>query len=477
MLAHHYREALALSEAAGLDTTALRGPARDAFADGARRALSLNAGEAVHDLALSAVALTELNDPERPALQLLAAQGARDLVEVDTTELLEEARAGFIALDDVARAAEASQMISREALHRGDTPRSLTEGRRAFDLARSVPLSVASAHALAGRARHLRILEGSSSEAIELAREVLAFADSSGDERLAMSALGTIGLSRVDLGDLGGIDDLERAVERGRRAGAMSETTTGLNNLANCLWAVGRLDDATARYDEAMELCERYGLTAGISWLDGERVYDRDRRGDLEGALEAADHFLASHDPAKSYQTRPVLATRARVLLARGQVRDALASAEEALASFRETGYDAQIASEILTEASRCYRAVGRDADADALLAEALSVEGQMIYDLPLHLVELGRGDDYLALAEKPPYAWGEAAHAAAVGELVRASAIYGEIGARFAEAWAALLAAERGDTSRLDAALAYLEEQGAAPYVQRCRALLQASA
>ena len=44
-------------------------------------------------------------------------------------------------------------------------------------------------------------------------------------------------------------------------------------------------------------------------------------------------------------------------------------------------------------------------------------------------------------------------------------------------EAWAALLAAERGDTSRLESALAYFEEQRATPYVQRCRALMQASA
>ena len=51
---------------------------------------------------------------------------------------------------------------------------------------------------------------------------------------------------------------------------------------------------------------------------------------------------------------------------------------------------------------------------------------------------------------------------------------IYHSIGARFMEAWAGLLAAEHGDTSRLDTALAYFEEQQATPYVQRCRALLQ---
>ena len=72
---------------------------------------------------------------------------------------------------------------------------------------------------------------------------------------------------------------------------------------------------------------------------------------------------------------------------------------------------------------------------------------------------------------------WLEAARAATSGDLMRAAEIYGGMGARFQEAWAALLAAERGDTSRLDSALAYFEEQRATPYVQRCRALMQASA
>jgi hypothetical protein len=145
---------------------------------------------------------------------------------------------------------------------------------------------------------------------------------------------------------------------------------------------------------------------------------------------------------------------------------------------FRDSGFDAQVASEILTSASRCIRAVGRHEEADSLLAEVLSVPERVIYELPLYLVELGRGDEYLPLSDgKPGYAWGEAGDAAAGGDLLRASEIYGLIGARFVEAWAGLLAAERGNTSRLDAALAYFEEQRATPYVHRCRALLQASA
>jgi class 3 adenylate cyclase/tetratricopeptide (TPR) repeat protein len=478
MLAHHYREALSLAEAAGVETASLREPARRAFAEGAQRALSLNAAAAVYELALEALALTAHDDPQRPALQLLAATGARDLADVDGRELLAEACDGFLALGDIPRAAEASQGIARQSYDQGDTARALEAGRRAYDLARSVPLSAPSVRALAGRARQLTILVGAYEESIALAQEVLAFADEVGDEHLAMGALGTIGLARVHSGDAAGIDDLEEAVVRGQRVGAGSEVGTALNNLANCLWEVGRLDDATARLAQARELCERYGLTTGISWLDGERVYDCDRHGDLDGIVAAAVHFLGRPDATTSYQTRPVLATRARALLARGQVDEALADAEQALAGFREAGSDAQIATEILTVASRCIRAAGRHEEANALIAEVLSVPYRMAYDLPLSLAELGRGDDFLGLTEgNQSYPWEQAGRAAAAGDVLQASEIYGSIGAGFPEAWAALLAAEHGDASRLDAALAYFEEQRATPYVERCRALMRASA
>lgn len=69
------------------------------------------------------------------------------------------------------------------------------------------------------------------------------------------------------------------------------------------------------------------------------------------------------------------------------------------------------------------------------------------VYDLPLYLVELGRGEQYLAAtAGVPGHLWQLAGRAAAAGELGAAAATYGRIGARFCEAWAALLAAERGE-------------------------------
>jgi tetratricopeptide (TPR) repeat protein len=349
---------------------------------------------------------------------------------------------------------------------------------RAIELARQVPLSIATARALGRYARQLAIIEADYPAAVETAREVLVFADESGDERLAVESLNTIGMARVHSGDPGGIEELEDAVRRAESAAVVSERGTALNNLGNCLWRLGRLDEGSARLSEAVALATRYGITSGIAWQLGEEVYDRDYHGDLDGVLAAAARFLES-DGAESYQLRPVLATRAHVFLARDQVADAVSDAEGAIAGLRESAPDAQISGPILLVASRCFRAAGRREESEELLAEALSTApNELGWDMPLYLVELGRRDEYLALTDgHPGHRWQEAGRAAASGELLRASEIYGEMGARFPEAWAALLAAEAGDTSRLDAALAYFEEQRATPYAQRCRALMQASA
>ena len=478
MLAHHYREALTLGEAAGLDTTALRDPSRQAFADAAERAFSLNAGQTALDFARAALELTDPDSPERPALELLGAYGSRLVDSEEVPELLDSAIEGFLAQNDYEHAAEAAAMRSSDAFFRGDLGGSRAASARAIEFARRVPSSPSAARALSQAARGAEILDRDFERALELAREALSIAEEAGDDELAARCLNTIGLARVHAGDAGGIEDLEQSVERAEAAGSVFDLHTGLNNLANSLWQVGRLEEGSARIHEARALCTRYGFVGGLEWNDAELVYDSHFRGDLEETVTRASRYLEHESGAKRYQTPPVQATRARALLARGQVEAALADAERALQAFRDRGADAQIAEFILTAASRCLRAAGRTAEADSVLTEALLTPDELASDLPLHLVELGRGEEYLTLMEGVHgHLWLEAGRAAASGELARAAEIYGGMGARFPEAWAGLLAAERGDASRLEAALAYFEEQGATPYVQRCRALMQASA
>ena len=478
MLANHYREAVSLSEAAGLDTAVLREPARQAFADASRRAFSLSAGQTALDFALAALALTEPDSAERPELELLGAYASRLVDSQDVPELLESAIQGFVAQDDYEHAAEAAALRSSDAFFRGDVAASRDAVARAVEFARRAPPSPSAGRALSQAARGAEILDRDFPRALELAREALAIAEDAGDQELAASCLNTIGLARVHAGDAGGIEELERSVQLAEAAGSAFHLHTGLNNLANSLWQVGRLEEGSIRIREARALCERYGFGSGLEWNDAELVYDSSFRGDLEQTVALASRYLDRESGAQSYQTPPVLATRARALLALGQVDAALADADLALASVRERGRDAQVAAFVVAVASHCLRAGGREAEADALLSEALAEPDDAHDDFPLYMVELGRSSEYLALTEgRHGHRWQEAGRAAAAGELVRAADLYGEIGARFAEAWAGLLAAERGDTSRLEAALAYFEEQRATPYVRRCRALLQASA
>lgn len=480
MLAHHYHEALSLAQAAGLDTTALREPARHAFAEGAQRALSLGAGSAAHSLALDALALTPTDDPQRPHLQLLAGYAGRLTATDDARELLGPAIDAFLAQGDPGRAAEAAVLLGSDFFYRGEIAAVRELRSRALELAREAPPSASTALALASVSRSFTLIDRNLDGGLALAREALALAEETGDDAAAAICLNTIGMAKVYRGDGTGIEDVEQSVERAARAGSVFQLHSSLNNLANLLWNVGRLAEGSARIREARALCERYGFSSALGWNDAELGYDAHYRGDLGAALAAADKVLAQEERQVGYQLRPMLATRAWALLARGRLDEAVADVERALAGMREEGeVDAQTAPLILIVASRTFRSAGRDAAADGLLAEAVAMSvDELVYDLPLYLVELGRAHDYLALTEGTPgHAWQEAGRAAGSGELVRASTLYGAIGARFAEAWTALLAAEHGDTSRLDAALAYFEEQQATPYVQRCRALLQASA
>jgi class 3 adenylate cyclase len=481
MLAHHYREALALADAAGIDAAPLREPAQRAFAEGARRAVTLGAGAAGRELALEAVALTPPHSPERPMLFLLAADATRLLDGDDLEELDEQAIDGFLALGDLGRASEAVSVAAMDYFHRGDVTAARAARDRALELARQDPASPSSARAVAVVARSIHLLDRDPEAALALSREALAVARESRDERTEAICLNTIGMARTGIppGDAGGVEDLERSVELAERSGSFFHVATGLNNLANVLWFVGRLADGSARIREAGAICKRYGLTALLRWNDAELVFDAYFRGDLEAVVTGATELLDDSLGGAGYQGRTLFALRACAFRARGRLEDSVADAERALSSLREGGADAQTASYVLPAAAAVFRTAGRETEADALQEELSSSPPAVeIFDLALQLAELGRGGEYRATMEhRAGHLWLDAARLAASEDFAGASEIYGGMGARFAESWAALLAAERGDPSRLDAALAYFEEQRATPYVQRCRALLQASA
>ena len=284
MLAHHYREALTLGEAAGLDTTALREPARQAFADAAQRAFSLSAGQAALDSVHAALALTDPDSPERPG-----SRAARRL-RISARGQPGNSRAARVGDRRIPR----SGRLRARCRSRCDARERRVLPGRPGQLPCRRPLARSSSHAaclrppsaaraLSQAARGAEILDRDFERALELSQEALAIAEDAGDDELAARCLNTIGLARVHAGDAGGIEDLERSVERAESAGSAFDMHTGLNNLANSLWQVGRIEEGSARIREARDLCKRYGFASGLEWNDAELVYDSSFRGELRG--------------------------------------------------------------------------------------------------------------------------------------------------------------------------------------------------
>jgi len=226
--------------------------------------------------------------------------------------LKEAARDGFLAQGDEGHAAEAAGFLSRILFHRGDTEASRRAGAQAVELARRAPPSPATGRALAQQARAVEIMDREFEAALPLAREALEIAKKLGDVSLASHALNTIGLARIDLGDAGGIADIEHAVTIAEEGGHPSATGPALNNLASCLSIVGRLADADATLARTRTFVERHGHTAGLVWNDGEQVEVAGLLGDLDRVFEWTERYFSHPEAEDLYQARGIWAARAR---------------------------------------------------------------------------------------------------------------------------------------------------------------------
>jgi class 3 adenylate cyclase len=480
MLAHHYRQALELARAAGVDDAPLRGPARQALIEATERASRLYAIAAIIDFGEAALELVGDDDLARPRLEFRLAEAYQPL-EQYRFDLALSSRDGFLARGDVESAAVVDILLARMYWLKGNTPASGEHREHALRLVEERPLSFAKARVFAQQARNFAVA-GSADRALEFGERALPMAEELHDDLLRSHVLNTLGLARVALGDSEGLELLRRSVELAEASKSPDEIHTALNNLANSQWRLGDLDGASASLARAREINERFGSTAGLAWLDVEDMLDAELRGNWDAALSRADAFLEGLGGAKSYLEGPARDIRTVVLTGRGDVAAAEAEARLLLDHAREvTGEQLPPA---LADAAHAFYAAGHRDEADALLAELLrdsadDLGSAWLRAVPLFLVELGRGNDYLAASEvASPSPWLHAGLAAARGELVEAADRYAAIGARATEAWARLLAAEKsGDEAQAGRALEYFASVGATPSVRRCEALLGSSA
>ena len=478
MLAHHYREALALAVAAGIDATPLRAPARAALAEASERAALLNSWRAADELARSALALTDAADPMRPELQLRLARASSFEGRPDP-ELATTARDGFLALGALERAGECEALLSWTHWWRGQGEEAMRHTAKALELVDGLPTSVPKARAVADAARRV-LIAGDPHRGIELAREALAMAEELGHDELASNALNSLGFGRVDIGDLEGLSDLERSIELADRSKAPDEITKSRNNLATQYARLGRIDAAAALFEEGREAARRLGSGAALVWADLQVIYMQVQRGELAGAFAASDHLLATSE-VHSQLHNNARELRAWVNGVWGRFDDALPESEAALEHAREIG-DPQRLGPCLLLRAFLLAAAGRGTEADPLLDEIFADQRLPgmgdVGDGALLCVERSRSAEYTATLNRSLMGeWERAGRAAAAGDFAGAATIYADMGAQLFEAWARLLAAEHGDTGQLEAARAYFAAENAAPFLRRCEAVLTAPA
>jgi class 3 adenylate cyclase/tetratricopeptide (TPR) repeat protein len=479
MLAHHYREALTLAEAAGLDTSELRGPARNALAEASERAAALISWPAAEELATAALALTDDDAPLRPVLELRIARATGHDGRPDLARAL-SARDGFLAQGSTAHAAEAQALISWMHWWRGEGEEAMASAERSLELARDLPTSVSKVRAVAQTARR-HAIGGDPARAIELGNEALAMAEELEHDELVSNALNTLGIAKTMGGDLTGLADLERSIEAADRSKVPDEITKSRNNIATRLWVLGRLAEANAYWEEADAFSRRFGVGGGMLWSQMEMTGMALTQGDFATALARADTLIAAtgerdqvHNAARLF--------RAAALGVRGELDEALRDSAVGVERAREVR-DAQQLVPALAIRALVLIAAGRADEAHPLADEILAIgeltRSMMLDVMPHVFTELRRGPDYqeavARVAATGP--WVDAGVALAGDRPLDAARVYEEVGARFAEGWARLLAAERGDLSQLEPARAYFESQDAEPFLRRCEAVLAASA
>ena len=413
-------------------------------------------------------------------------------------ELLVEARDGLLAQGDREAAAEAEALRSMLAVFQVQGEQAIQHARRAVALLEDAGPSPTKAYALARLAQDLVLRTETAQaiqEAIQVGRQALQMADRLGLHRDRVGALQAIGPARVLGGDLGGIADLEQAIEIAVEHN-LPVSAMACGDLASCLISLGQLARGFQLQAQGRHAAERFGLRPVLRWLQAERLFEDYWGGRWDAALEGADRFLAEAEAGSSdFAEAGSRSVRGWIRLARGDLRGALQDAGAGLEHARASK-ELQVLYPSVAFHARALLAAGRQREAGTEANKLLAMSAQpgvlptapdWSGDLAVVLQALGRGPELLEslTAANTPTGWFEAASALASGEFQRAADLYDHIEAQPDAAFARLQAAKllvgagrRAEANaQLSRALAFYRQVGATSYLGQADALAAASA
>ena len=432
LLAYHYDRALELTRAAGLqgDEDGLQALARRYLMLAGERALQLDIDKAISYFrrTVDLVADDPVSQLAARAQLVEASLIAGDIESVEAERILTSCVAELLKLNERRRAGEVMTKLSRVQWQHGGRSAARASLSQAIELLEQEEPSSELVYAYAQTAGE-EWASGRTRECLVWAEKAIDLGDRLGVKDQAIRARGFRGAARCDLGDSGGLEEVENALELAQGEGLGRETSVQFNNVGYLRWLMRGPAAAVETYRRGIAFGEHRGLLLEAQWMKvslGEALYD----------LGHWDELLAVSDEAMEWATRHGVEDlglaagvhRLQVELRREDVEAPGSATEELLEKARRAADPQQLVGSLtlaiciaragggpttaLTEELRDY--VQRDESFEWLrhlpdVARALSVEGEL--------------DSFVTVVEriKTPY-WRHALSLETAGAVVLAS-------------------------------------------------------
>ncbi|CAN5370778.1 hypothetical protein BH20ACT22_BH20ACT22_11800 [soil metagenome] len=370
VLVHHYTLAFNLAKAAGdVEAENLTEPTLRFLILAGDRAIELDVAKA-RDYLGRALDLFPSNHPLRAPTLVKAGICAREQGSLEESQHAYEEAIMQAERDGIGRLqGEAMLRLANLWWWKGNSARSDALRAEAIDILERYPPGWELARAYGSAAGQARS-SGRLKVAMELSEKALAFAQLLDDEKAMVDARCELGAARCDVGDLGGLEDLRRAVRDGLSLGLGHDTSVYYSFLAEYTWLVVGVIPALQVYEDYIQFADRRGLMTALMYTKAESLRVLFDLGEWEEIVRSARDLLrwgeAHHNPQVEVT---VLLTQAQVLLYRGRSNEAAAIQERLIGLARDIE-DLQVLVPALAVTALVEQAPGRTRQAVALIDE-----------------------------------------------------------------------------------------------------------
>ena len=372
VLVHHYTQALrlvraAIGEAEGQE---LEEQARRFLILAGDRTIDLDVSKA-HGYFARALELLPLGHPDRAPTLIKAGMSTESEGRIaEAKSYLQEAMIEARNSQDVPTQGRAMLWLAGVSWMEGNTSVSYALTAEATALLEHIGAGpeLASAYYLSG----MNALLGGADPRAALAwsERALALAARQEPKDAMVRSLTLRGSARCELGDLGGLEDMEAAVQLALDFGLAGLATLAYSHLTDRVWLNESALQGAQIYRDALRFAEHRGLMAAMMHAKAEFLRVLFDIGEWDEIVRSASDMLLWNEDHGSLQVEAtVLFNQAYVLTSRGQIDEAAAIQERLVALAREIG-DLQVLIPALAVVALIEQAQGHTMQAVALIAE-----------------------------------------------------------------------------------------------------------